>query len=67
MKPMPMVLSLLVICTTQSACHSTRQVQESLLLIEQSKELPADISVDANTDDQEEGQEVSEKNNTIQE
>jgi len=67
MKTMPVVLSLLVIWATQSACHSTRQVQESLLLIEQSKELPSDSSVDARTDDKEETQKASEKNQTVQE
>lgn len=50
MKILPVVSVLLIALTTQCACLSSRDVQEGLVLIEQSQELASENTVDVAAD-----------------
>lgn len=67
MKSVTVVLTLLVILSTQIACHSTGEIQESLLLIKQSNELPSAGEVGTLSDDKENDEEPDESVNPVKE
>lgn len=60
MKILPVVSVLLITLTTQCACLWSRDVQQGLVLIEQSQELASENSVDAATDGNDDADEPGE-------